>query len=334
MVNGLGVGACDRRPPAVPWARTPYSAVGPGRAGGRVQPVGVCFGGEGGNYFQGIAAGGTFSASAGTSFATPTAARGLANLAARLGARPGLSNTLRAFAAHFAERDKDLQVSDVGYGRLREDYDPVLELEAEEVTVLYEDEIERGSSLALPLPLPADVADGRMIDARWTIAFTAPVDPTDPVDYTLRGLEVAFRPHAGRFRLTHHQTRKAVVLDVQAEPERFVQLLREGFVAGTYPVSRSPERLKNEAVLREEGKWETISRNEVRMRRSGLHDPHVQLTYLSREQGALTPAADPLEFSMLATITAPRGVRLYEAVRQRYRTLQPVTLEVPLQVRA
>ena len=36
MANGMAVGACDAPSPDAPWARAPYSSMGPGRHGSRV----------------------------------------------------------------------------------------------------------------------------------------------------------------------------------------------------------------------------------------------------------------------------------------------------------
>ena len=217
MVNGLGVGACDCAAPDEPWARCSYSAVGPGRAGARIQPIGVGFGGEAPNYFGGIVAGGLAAESQGTSFATPAVVHGLAGLAARLGEARSTPHTLRAFAAHFADPLSGNPCEEVGFGRLRLRYDDALECRPEEVTVLYEDAIGRDEVVSLPLPLDEDAVAGRMVSMAWTFAFTTDVDIADPVDYSLAGLELAFRPHARRYRLQDPRTGRGVVLDAGGE---------------------------------------------------------------------------------------------------------------------
>lgn len=333
MVNGLAVGACNASPPTEPWSRTPYSAVGPGRSGGVVRPTGLCFGGDVGNLFCGLQPGGGLGVGRGTSFAAPNAARGLATLAAGFGRSRFSPDLLRTFAVHFAERSRDVQVSEAGYGRMLEAYDPTLELAAEEVSVLYEDQIERGSSISLPVPLPSDVLDNRKVAIRWTITFTSPVDPADAVDYTLRGLEIKFRPHARRFRLSKSGERRTFVLNVDTEAARFLELLQDGWQPSAAPVTESPTRDKAENALREEGKWETIVRHTVRKHGTGFESPRVELTYLSREAGALTHTADPLEFAMLVSVRAPRGVALYDRVRQDYRALTPVSMQIPIRLR-
>jgi hypothetical protein len=332
MANGLAVGACNVSPPTTPWGRTPYSAVGPGRAGGVVRPTGLCFGGDAGRLFCGVQPGGGLGVGRGTSFAAPNAVRGLATLAAAFGRSRFSPDLLRTFAVHFAEQSKAVPVSEAGYGRMLEEYDPTFDLVPEEVTILYEDQVDRGSSISLPIPLPTDVLDNRNVEIRWTITFTSPVDPADAVDYTLRGVDLKFRPHSRRFRLAKPGVRGGVVLNVDTESARFLELLQDGWQPSIAPVTESPNRVKTESVLRDEGKWETIVRNSLRKRGTGFHLPQVELTYLSREGGALTHIADPLEFVMLASVRAPRGVALYDRVRQDYRVLTPISTEIPIRV--
>lgn len=69
------------------------------------------------------------------------------------------------------------------------------------------------------------------------------------------------------------------------------------------------------------------------MRASSFFEPQLTLSYLAREDGALA-AAPPLEFSMLVTIVAPKGIELYSAVRQRFGVLTPLAVQLPLRLRA
>jgi hypothetical protein len=335
MINGLGVGACDRRAPRTPFRRCSYSAVGPGRAGARIQPAGVLFGGVvNGEPFRGIGPGGVLHGSAGTSFAAPAVAHGLAGLAAALGAARATSDNLRAFAVHFAQPGDDgTSLDEVGYGRLPEGYDDIWQCAHEEVTVLYEDTIERTEVVSLPFPLPAATVEGRSVTLRWTLAYTTPTDPTDAVDYAKSGLETAFRPHARRFRFDDPRTGRSVTLDLRDDAERVLELLRLGSQPSSVPVTRAPDRVRHEQVLREEGKWETVVHWSMRMRASGLFEPQLTIAYLARENGSLVSQAEPLRYTLLLTIRAPRGVPLYNATRQEYRVLDPLTARIPLRVR-
>ncbi len=100
--NVCSVGACDS-PDADPWAKAPYSAVGPGRPGARIQPTGVQFGGVlDDKPFLAMTASGHLAFDEGTSFAAPIVTHALTGLAVRLGDHviPAL---LRAFAVHYAQ---------------------------------------------------------------------------------------------------------------------------------------------------------------------------------------------------------------------------------------
>lgn len=332
MVNALSVGACDQRAPGAAWARAPYSAVGPGRPGARLKPCGVAFGGTHAEPFRGMVAGGRVGEAGGTSFATPTATHGIASLAARLG--PGLTSpdVLRAFALHFAETPTSQPTTEVGAGRFAERYDEHWNCEPNEATILYRDSIERDQVISLPFPLVADAVAGRTVDLSWTVVFTAPTDPTDTVDYTQAGLEVAFRPHARRFILRDPNTSKTIEVDVQDDAEKFRQHLAAGWLPSVLPATKPTERRRNEALQREEGKWETALNFSKRMRASSLQEPQLTVNYLAREEGQLA-AAPPLTFTMLVSLKAPKGVNLYAAIRQQYPVLTPLTARLPLRIR-
>ena len=334
MINGLGIGACDVRPPQNPWQRTSYSAVGPGRPGARLQPTGVSFGGVvGGQPFRGIGPGGALSGAAGVSFATPTVAHGVSALRAALGTARGSANNLRAFAVHFSEPPAaGSDLNEVGFGWIPERYDDSWQCDLEEMTVLYEDSIERDEVVSLPFPIPEQTVRGRTLDLRWTVVYTSPTDPTDPVDYAQAGLELAFRPHARRFRFMDPHTGRSVTLDTVSDAERVLEILRGGGQPGSVPVTRAPDRVRNEALLREEGKWETVVRSSVRMRASGLFEPQLTLSYLARAHGLLLPDAPALDYTVLLTVRAPSGVALYDATRQQYRVLDPLTAQIPLRI--
>lgn len=335
MINGLGVGACDRRAPTGSWRRCGYSAVGPGRAGARIQPVGVAFGGnEPGEPFRGVGSDSRLWGAAGTSFAAPTVVHGLSALAAALGDARSTANNLRAFAVHFAEPPEEgIEPEEVGYGRLLERYGEIWAGESEEVTVLYEDSIERNEVVSLPLALPLDAVAGRTLSIRWTLVYSTVTDPTDAVDYGQAGLESAFRPHARRFRFIDQDSGRSLIRDTVADADEVAALLRLGYQPSSVPVTRSPERVRNEAMLREEGKWETTVRSAVRMRASGLLEPQITVSYLAREQGSLLADASSLDYTLVLTVRAPRGVDLYGATRQQFQILDPVRAEIPLRVR-
>lgn len=332
MVNALSVGACDRLAPAADWQRATYSAVGPGRSGARLKPCGVAFGGEPTTPFRGIFAGPQVGESCGTSFATPLATHGIVGLAARVGSQLTSPELLRTFALHFAEAPNGQPVEEVGFGRLLERYDERWNCRPNEATVLYRDTIERDQVISLPFPLAADVVAGHTVALSWTLVFTAPTDPTDAVDYTQAGLEVAFRPHARRFSFRDPATNRSVELDIRDDGERALELLRAGASISALPVAKATDRHRNEALRREEGKWETALHYSRSMRASSLFDPQITVNYLARENGRLA-TAPALPFTMLVSLRAPHGVQLYDAIRQSYQVLVPLTARIPLRVR-
>ena len=87
---------------------------------------------------------------------------------------------------------------------------------------------------------------------------------------------------------------KSVELDVQEQAEEVVE--QPTALAEASPsVLPATEAdlvigLGNEALQREEGKWETALQSSKRMRASGLHEPQVTVNYLAREAGQLAAA--------------------------------------------
>jgi hypothetical protein len=330
-VNVIGVGACDDLQPPPP-LRAPYSCVGPGRPGLRVQPLGVSFGGSASLAFVGADVGGGFQAQQGTSFAAPAAARGLATLLAPL---PRLSANLgRGFAAHFAQADKKPDLVSVGYGRLRNDYGPLLDCEEGSITVVVQDSILRGETKAYPLPFPASGTLGR-VQATWTLSFTSPTDPQDAVEYTRAGLECVFRPNSAARTMSPPPgtSGKAVKVDLRTDGATVQRLAQAGYKVSA-PKSRSGAAIRSEHTLRDDGKWETVVRHHTGINAPGLHQPELWITYYERLEGQLVPAQveTSLDFALLMTVASLRTPDLYERVRadSRFTVLAPLVAPVPV----
>ncbi len=337
-VNVLGVGACQD-PGDVDPVRAPYSAVGPGRAGMRIQPMGVSFGGVPGREFVGAAPGGGLQLEQGTSFAAPSAARGIATLIGPIGEASLNAATARAFAAHFAEgcELKNHDLDQLGHGRFPDDYMPCLDCGPTEVTILIEDTLQRGLTKGYPFPVPAAELAGK-VSLRWTVSFVAPTDEEEAVEYTLAGLDVDMRPNKARRRLSppKGQGLRAVAVDTRVDQALIAEREAEEWKLSKNAITRSGAAYRSEQTLTEEGKWETVVRHDERVLGRNLYLPEVWLTYFERGQGELVEAADSadLEFSMLMTISAPRMIDLYDTVRARvaYQGLVPVTLPVEIEV--
>lgn len=330
LANGLSVGACDRHAPASPWGRAPYSAVGPGRTGSRIQPSGVQFGGDDGNPFYAVMHTGDLMETAGTSFAAPLVTNALAKLAGRLGEERTTTNNLRAFAVHLADRhpEADSLMTEIGHGRLPHDFEDALACGENQALVLYEDRLERYEIASLAIPLPLGIDEG-LIELSWTLALNAPTEPTQPLEYTRATIDVTFRPHDQKF-LFSKSGRSSRTINVVADAAEAANLYSQGYTAGASPVSFSmPGTSGTEEERRDGGKWETIRTHRKRFRASSLRNPRLELTYLAREGGLLAADAAPIDYSLVISIHARDDIPLYEQVRASF----PVLTELPAEVR-
>ena len=327
MANGISVGACNAAYGA-DWSRVAYSAIGPGRSGSRIQPHGVQFGGDlsAGRPFFGVQSGGHLWETEGTSFACPLVVDSVSRLGVRLDTAWRSANSLRAFAAHFAEGDStgESQV-EAGHGRLLLDYEPVLECEPNEVHLLYQYRLNRHDLLSLALPVPATVGSGR-VAIRVTLAFASPVEPTQPLEYTRATIAPVFRPHANKFRLTKNS--KAKVVNIATEQEKARNLLADGYQLSGHPASKPlPGSVGPETELREGGKWETVRRFDMSMMASSLWYPRLDLSYLARRAGVFEGSAAPLDFTMLVTVRASKAISLYSDVEAQFPVLNRLTID-------
>lgn len=327
-VNVIAVGACDDLAPKVP-TRAPYSCVGPGRPGLRVAPLGVAFGGSATQHFIGADAGGGYQLNMGTSFAAPTAARGLATLMAPV---PFSANLARAMAAHFAIAPKPHDLPALGYGRLPDDYRDVLDCAQGTVTVIVRDTIDRGMTRAYPLPYPFAGLAGQ-VKARWTVSFISPTDPQDAVEYTQAGLEVSMRPNAAAYTMSLKGSgQKPIDVDLRSDGATIQTLANKGWSLSLNPKTRSGKAVRSEHTLRDEGKWETVVRHEDGARANTLHLPSIWLTYYERAEGELVPKATgtSLNFVLVMTVESKSVPDLYEQVRTdaRFAVLTPLTIPV------
>lgn len=325
MANGLAVGACDAPTPESPWKRAPYSSMGPGRHGARIQPLGVQFGGTEDRMFNVVRANGSFLDAAGTSFAAPVTTHALADLVTRL---PRVnSSVLRAFATHFAERPRQhVKLRDeVGYGRQPLSFDDVLECAANEAHVLYVDEIERGDLFGYLIP----VAEPAKTDLKLniTLAYASPVDPTQPTEYTSASLELVLRPHHRIYTVKPPKGSpgKSHSLDIRT-PESNT-LLSKGWELSQEPVTKPLGAAKagtSEAQLRDSGKWETVRNYRVTLKPGEVELPRLELSYIARRSGALDNSPTKVPFALLiSVIDDSETTDVYDQIRGRFTALRP-----------
>jgi len=336
IVNGLAVGASNVPHDSADWVRAPYSCVGPGREGDRVRPSGLAFGGDpDGIEFCGIGPRGEWLRNHGTSFATPLVTHGLADVLSRGFIRGKVVNTLRALAIHNAEKPGQPSERDhVGHGRLPVSYDPALTNDPDEVTVVYEDVIARGSVVALSLPWPDGVQNGRA-RMRWTLAYTSPVNLADAAQYTRAAIEPHFRPHAQRHNVLDPSGRIIGVVDLQDRAQ--VQAhLNQGRTLSAKPKARpmgDARTWPSERESRDAGKWETVIDVDQGMDAKSLYRPRLEFEYFARD-GRLVDAEDApdLPYTLVVTFTGPRGSELYRRAKEQFRVLTPITQSIQVGV--
>lgn len=325
MANAVSVGACDAPAPDRPWARAPYSSMGPGRPGSRTQPLGVQFGGVDDRMFDVLRTDGNFLEASGTSFSAPIVTHALADLTTRL---PRVnSSVLRAFAAHFAERHRAYKArqDEVGFGRLPLSFADALDCGPDEVHVLFVDQIARGDILGYQLPLPRSFSGAAKVSV--TLAYASPVEPTQPTEYTSASLELTLRPHRNMFRFSPPQgsTDKARIVDLTSAEAR--ALLTSGWTSGQEPVTKTltSSASLNEADLRDSGKWETLRHHRVSFAAGEIDDARLEVRYIARRAGALDGSPTEVPFAILISVSDPAaGGTLYDEVAARFAALRPV----------
>lgn len=325
MVNGFSVGACDTPSPDSPWNRASYSSIGPGRWGARVQPLGVQFGGSAGQMFPILAADGSFLEATGTSFAAPLVTHAMSELAINM---PVVNtNVLRAFGVHFAERPrnhKKLQ-PELGYGRIPSDFMASLSCTADETHVLYKDFVERGELSAYKLPIPHGL--GGRLEVRVTLAYLSPVEPTEATEYTKASIDISLRPHAFVHRYTlPNSSHASRILDRRTNDA--LALIGQGWRESQEPVTKAlaASSGRNEASLRDAGKWETLRHYRFGIHANEVEDARIELSYLTRGMGHLDNSPGALPFALLISVsdTAKEG-KLYDLAVAQFRALQPAT---------
>ncbi|ORV24650.1 hypothetical protein AWB98_20630 [Mycolicibacterium conceptionense] len=328
MANGLAIGSCDTTAPAAPWARAPYSAMGPGRQGNVIQPTGVQFGGRlPDKPFEVLRADGSHWQAAGTSFAAPLTTHALADLASRL---PRVNaSVLRAFTVHFAERHRHFirRQNELGYGRLPLQYADILDCGPDETHVLFVDTITRGELAGYHLPVPSTI--DATLSLQITLAFASPVDPTQPTEYTNASLDLILRPHHLKYTLNPpkelRDNNKAKTLHLASDEAR--DLIEAGWTVGQEPATKTLEGYKgrSEHRLRDSGKWETLRHHKVTLPAEAVSEPRIEVGYLARKRGALDYEPTEVPFALLVTIRdkSAQGT-LYDEITDRFRVLQPV----------
>lgn len=305
-VNALTVGAANSM--AGDWRRAHYSSRGPGRSPGIIKPDIVAFGGSEEHPFWVADSDnpGRMVPTAGTSFATPAALRTAGAIRAHFGSRLG-PLAIKGLLIH-ATDSSGHPPDEVGWGKLPDTLDDLVLCPDTVARVVYQDEIEPSKYRRLSIPLPKEALKG-MVHITATFCFATGVDPQHPGNYTRSGLEIIFRPHAGRF-------------GPDATHPKSDAFFRPGDL---YP---SEQKLRIDAH-----KWETCLHRSIRKRATSLDSPVFDVHYNARSDGHDDTSASPIRYALIVTIEAPQVSDLYSSIVRTYRArLQPLRplIEIPV----
>jgi hypothetical protein len=302
MVNALAVGACDSA--ADKWQRATYSSFGPGRSPGLIKPDGLSFGGSDAEPFIVYnALSGQLAEVQGTSFSAPATMHTAIGIKASL-TSPLKMLALRALMSHHANRAPEMSMSEVGHGRFPQTVDEVLKCPENEVRVIYQGTLLAGQNMRAPIPFPTIPLNGR-VTLRATLCFASHTDPEHAVNYTRAGLSVVLRPKKNVSKtMSFFSASKMYTTELEA---------RTG-----------------------EQKWETTLRHEHQFNATTLNDPLFDITYGAREDGQAVDNSTlpPLPYAMIVTVSVENTPGIYNNIRQRYQTLQPVEIRQEVRLQA
>ena len=308
-VNGLTVGACDRRDGN--WARATYSSKGPGRSPGIVKSDVLAFGGSVRQPFwvTDPDANGSALATAGTSYAAPLAMRSALAVRAHLGPVLG-PLAIKALLIHSTDPGTHLR-NEYGWGRVPTDLNPLVICPDGCVRVVYQDEITAAHYRRIQLPLPKQRLSGK-VHITATFCFATSVDPEHPGNYTKSGLSIVFRPNRSRFNRA------------------------EAIHPATAPFFCPADLYPTERQLRADAhKWETCLHRRVSKLARSLNGPVFDIHYNARSGSRADASADKIRYALVLSVEAPRVPNLYDQVVRAYRAqLQPLQPVIQVPIRA
>ena len=299
-VNAIAVGASNST--TGNWSRAPYSAMGPGRAPGRVKPDLLAFGGHPREYFHVVGIGAGLAPTQGTSFASPYLLRKAVGVRAILG-HSVTPLAIKALLVHGAD-PMHHDVGEVGWGKVPESINQLIESPDGVARILYQGELLPGKYLKVPLPLPKEGISGN-VKIKATCCFSTSVDPQDSSMYTKAGVEITWRPKPGKTESFFKQKK------VAAEAE-----------------------LRSDA-----GKWESVLHKEKNKRGSSMDSPEFEIHYMARDGGdQITGVKAPsIKYAFVVTLEAPKNPQIFndilEAYSQVLTEIQPrISTPVPVSV--
>ncbi|EOJ9613651.1 MULTISPECIES: S8 family peptidase [Serratia] len=296
LVNGLSIGAATST--SDDWEKCHYSCIGPGRSPGFVKPDGVAFGGSEDEPFKVFSpVNGGLAATAGTSFSAPLVLRQAIALSSTL-QYDITPLTAKALLIHHAE-SSDYDRAHVGWGRFPNEISDVIYCSDSEVKVIYQGTLKPSQYMRAPIPFP-DIEIPGEVKLRATFCFSTPVDAEHPLNYTRSGLEV---------------------------------IMRKGTADGTgmtFPLFNLKNVYADEGEQRSDAhKWETTLRSEHTFKKDELTSPCFDVIYYGRDCGmpVETDDLEDLPYVLIVSLSAEEMPDLYNEIRQKYQTLQPIQVQ-------
>lgn len=300
-VNSIAVGSANSS--SVFWDRAKYSAVGPGRSPGVVKPDLLAFGGDHKEYFHVLDGGNpaNITPQLGTSFASPYLLRKAVAIKALMG-KDISPVAIKAILINSAETN-GLNKFDVGWGRIPEEIDSLLESPLGTARILYKGELKPGKYMKAPLPLPKKGLSGQVV-IKATCCFITPVDPQDSSMYTKSGIEISWCPNSSKGR-----------------KEPFFQQVKKA----------------TEAELRRDaGKWETVLHNQLTKNPKSLDKPFFEIHHIARDSGASISStrAKAVKYAMVITLECPKHKEIFSDILNDYDVLTELKprVQVPTKV--
>ena len=305
-VNVLAVGSRDRLGPG--WTRAGYSAVGPGRLGG-IKPDCVAVGGTEIDPFFAFSDHGTASATMGTSFAAPTAARlatGLKTTFDRL-----TPTAVRAVLLHTAD-DTGGEREEIGWGSLQHDLSEIVASADDAATVVFQGDLGLQSLRRYPIPCPA-AGFSRRVEISATFVFASPTEPEDAVSYAQVGAQIYFRP------------------DTDCDPG--VTEKGRPKLHATKPFFGGTRHFQTEQELRGDAHhWEAVKRHTGRFNASTLANPVFDIQHHARSHGGAGKRSASVPYALIVTVREKGNTNLYSDVLAAHTSLQAMipSVTVPL----
>jgi hypothetical protein len=332
MVNGLAIGAYTKIDGTL--TKAPYSCIGPGREGNKMKPDLLAFGGCSNSpiHLLGLKSG-ERSWDAGTSFASPIAARIAAQL---IGESNQFIDPLisRGLMIHSVIDKKDIKhTNELGHGFLTEDISKIITCPDKSYTLIYRGELMPGKYAEFSIPWINDITQGK-VSFHWTVAILTNVNHQSPDDYTSTSIHAMFYPNKNKYSLVKKEAGKKSKfkkIDIVTNEAEYHKLLSEGWVKPKFPAGDySTNPFQTEEELKADLKWDSIDTRIISKKTSSIADPVFHLHALGR--GNNQPK---VKFALILTVEAPKAeIDLYSKIINQYSALTPlnINLNIPIQI--